>query len=496
MKGTVALAGALFSVIGGLAACAPARHPLPPAPPKKPASELAAWEAPPPLAPDAAVTLDWDIQQLTLDNGLSVNVIARPESEVTAIQLWVPSAADMSMGPVSVMGEALRAGTRRTPESVLVNPRLGLLPIQVWTDAAGSTFHWQVLPQASKVALELLGAFVQRPVFEPSEVRIRLQEQLAHIQRSSGTLNHVANLARNALPGLATPSPEEDARALIKLDPERLRALHRCTVQPSGAHLVVVGPVTPAHVFEWARAGVGEWKADPNADAAQCRGMRATLVAGASTKLDQLELQIIYGGVSDPWLVMALPGPPPESDDSLPFALLSEILERRDAGSAQELRHMGATYGIHTQVNRHYPHLTLLELSGQIEPGTAQNAIRQLVLDIRSLSQTLTERELEEVKRRWRNGFVNSFSSNDAVAGSALWALRSGRPPESLKTFPDELMRISLERCREVAARWLDGAQPSIAVAGVPVKLVRGLGLGARVREAYWTTELQEHKKL
>lgn len=157
---------------------------------------------------------------------------------------------------------------------------------------------------------------------------------------------------------------------------------------------------------------------------------------------------------------------------------------------------MGATYGIHTQVNRHYPHLTLLELSGQIEPGTAQNAIRQLVLDIRSLSQTLTERELEEVKRRWRNGFVNSFSSNDAVAGSALWALRSGRPPESLKTFPDELMRISLERCREVAARWLDGAQPSIAVAGVPVKLVRGLGLGARVREAYWTTELQEHKKL
>lgn len=496
MKRTLALAGAVLSVIGGLAACAPARHPLPPAPPKRSASELSAWEAPPPAAPDAAVALDWDVQQLTLDNGLSVNVIARPESEVTAIQLWVPSAADMSMGPVSVMGEALRAGTRRTPDTVLVNPRLGLVPIQVWTDAAGTTFHWQVLPQASKVALELLGAFVQRPVFEPVEVRIRLQEQLAHIQRSSGTLNHVASLARTALPGLAAPSPEEDARALLELDPERMRELHRCAVQPSGAHLVVVGPVTPVRVFEWARAELGEWRAAPSAEAAQCPAARPTLAADGSTRLERLELQIIYGGVSDPWVVMALPGPKPESEDSLPFALLAEIIEDRDAGSAQELRHTGATYGIHTQVNRHYPHLTLLELSGQIEPGTAQSAIRQLVHDIRSLSQTLTERELEEVKRRWRNSFINSFSRNDAVAEAALWTLRSGHPPQSLKTFPDELMRISLDRCREVAARWLDGAQPSIAVAGVPVKLVRGLGLGARVREAYWTTELQEHKKL
>jgi predicted Zn-dependent peptidase len=494
VKRSAALASALFSV--GLAACTPARQPLPPAPPKTSLVELAAWQEPPPPAPDGAVQLDWDIQQLTLDNGLGVNVVARPESKVTAIQLWVPSVADLSMGPVSVMGEALRAGTRRDADTVLINPRLGLVPIEVWTNGAGTTFHWQVLPQASQVALELLGAFVQRPVFDPTEVGIRLREQLAYVQRNSGTGGHIAHMARSAIPGLTAPMPEQDARALIKLDPERLKELHRCTVQPGGAQLVVVGPVTPARVFEWARAELGQWKADASADTPQCRRFRPTLVASPSPKLEQLEFQIIYGGDRDPWVIMVLPGPPPQSEDSLPFALLSEILEGRDAGSAQELRHMGATYGVHTQLNTNYPHLTLLELSGQIEPGTAQDAIRRLVHDIRSLSQTLTQRELEEVKRRWRNGFINSFSSNDAVASTTLWTLRSGHAPQSLKTFPDELMRISLERCREVAARWLDGAQPSIAVAGVPVKLVRGLGLNARVREAYWTTDLQEHKKL
>jgi hypothetical protein len=63
------------------------------------------------------------------------------------------------------------------------------------------------------------------------------------------------------------------------------------------------------------------------------------------------------------------------------------------------------------------PHLSLLEVAGQIEPGTARKAIRQLVQDIRSVSQTLTERELEDVKRRWRN--VAALASSPLAAQPA-----------------------------------------------------------------------------
>jgi len=56
-------------------------------------------------------------------------------------------------------------------------------------------------------------------------------------------------------------------------------------------------------------------------------------------------------------------------------------------------------------------------------------------------------------------------------------------------------MAVSLEQCREVARRWFTPAQPAVTVAGVPVQLVRGLGMGVSVREMYWTDQLQEQKK-
>jgi predicted Zn-dependent peptidase len=138
---------------------------------------------------------------------------------------------------------------------------------------------------------------------------------------------------------------------------------------------------------------------------------------------------------------------------------------------------------------------SLLELEGQVAPENAQAALRKLVEDIRSLSETLEERELEEVKRRARNALINSLSNNVGLAEQALVALRRGRPAESIKHLPDEIAQVSLARCRDVARRWLSRARPSIAVAGLPVKLVRGLGLRANVRRLYWTDRLQEPKK-
>jgi hypothetical protein len=55
---------------------------------------------------------------------------------------------------------------------------------------------------------------------------------------------------------------------------------------------------------------------------------------------------------------------------------------------------------------------------------------------------------------------------------------------------------VSIDKCRAAARQWLSNAQPSIAVAGLPGKLVRGLQLSARTRAMRWTYELQEHRKL
>jgi predicted Zn-dependent peptidase len=475
-----------------LAACAPARAPLPLAPPP-PASALWMWQEPPPPAAEPEVSLPMAIERATLPNGIGVTTVTRPETKTTAIELWVPSAGDRSNGHVAVMAETMRAGTRLRDDTVLVNPKLAFEPIIVDTGGAGTTFAWQALSRATGQAIRLLSSFAFRPVFEAQETELRLRDMLTFIQRRAGSREHLANLARGAFPGLQIPSPEHDARGLFKLTPDVLRHVHRCTMLPAGAELVVVGPLPAKQVGAWARAAFADVAAAPRD--ASCDGLGVTPRKAEETRLSRLELGIVYGGTFDPTLFIAVPGPGLASEDFVPFALLAEVLQARDEGPAQALRHMGATYGIHTSLNTSFPGLTLLEISGQVEPEHAQNALRQIIEDMRGLSQTITEAQVEEVKRRWRNAYIDTLSSNRAVAEAAIWQIRRGRSPQDLKHWPNEMMQISSESCRGVALRWLANAEPSVTVAGLPVKLVRGLGLGASVREMYWTDELQEQKK-
>jgi predicted Zn-dependent peptidase len=475
-----------------LVGCAGGATPLPEVPPA-PSSAVAHWQQPPPVAAEAELTLAMAVRRVTFDNGLSLTVVTRAGSNTTALQFLVPSAADVSEGRVAVMSDALRAGTRIDPQTVLVNPQLAYESIGISTRGVGTTFSWQVLTRATESALGLLGHFVFHPVFEPQETRERLQASLTSVQNNSGGPSHLANIARGSLPGLEVPTPEQDARGIFALTPELLDRVHRCVMSPAGAELVVVGPLAFERVEPWAKAAFGSIPVP--APAPDCGDLAVQPLAPESVKLKQIELGIVYGGAFEPIVMMSMPGPAPSSPEYVAFALLAEVLEARDAGSAQSLRHMGATYGIHVKVNGSFPGMSLLEVEGQIEETHVQAAVRQVIEDVRGLAESLTSEQLEQVKRRLRNAYVNTLSSDGGIASAALWQLRRGQSPEALARWPNELMQISLEQCRAVARHWLSDAQPSVAVAGLPGKVVRGLNLSARVRSMRWTAAPQEYKK-
>jgi predicted Zn-dependent peptidase len=477
----------------GMVACSAAATPLPQVAPT-PASELVQWQQPPPVAPEGDLALEMGVRRVTFDNQLSVTVITREGTSMTSLELWVPTAADRSEGPVAVMAEALRAGTRVDDGTVLVNPKLAYEPIVIQTHPTGTTFSWQVLQRASRQAVRVLKDFVFQPAFDPLETQDRLQASLTSIQRHSGGAGHLASIARGALPGLDVPTPEQDARRLLRLTPKELARVHRCVMNPAGAELVVAGPLRFEQVEPWARAAFGSVAA--RASDPSCGDLAVPALDPQSVKTDQIQVAIVYGGAFEPIVMMSLPGPPPSSPDYVAFSLLAEVLEARDVGSAQKLRHMGATYGIHFSVNDSFPGISMLEVQGQIESENAQAAVRQVVNDIRGVAESLTPEQLDEVKRSWRTDYVSTLSSNAAIASAALWNLRRGKGPEALASWPNELMQISLDECRRAARRWLTDAQPSIAVAGMPSKIAGGLNLNARFRAMRWTYDLQEHRKL
>ena len=473
--------------------CGSRGTPLPPVPPA-PIDTLEKWQRPPPVAPDTELTLDMAVRRVTFGNGLSLTVVTRVGgNDATALQFLVPSAADRSEGSVAVMSDALRAGTRVDAKTVLVNPKLAHEPIGISTRPVGTTFSWQVLTRATEPALRLLGNFVFHPVFEPQETRDRLHASITLVQNDSGSSGHLAKIARGALPGLEVPTPEQDARGIFKLTPREIEKVHRCVMSPAGAELVVVGPLAFERVEPWAKAAFANIPVP--APAPGCAKLAIEALDPEASKLEQIELGIVYGGAFEPLVMMSMPGPAPSSPEYVAFALLAEILEARDEGSAQSLRHMGATYGVHFNLNDSFPGVTLLEVAGQVEEENVHTAVRQVIEDMRGLADSLTAEQLEEVKRRWRNAYVNTLSSHGSVASAALWQIRRGQSPEALAHWPNELMQVSIEQCREVARQWLSDVQPSIAVAGLPGKLTRGLNLSAHIRAMRWTHDSQERRK-
>lgn len=472
-----------------IVACAgrPVELELPGPPPVLGPRELAAWSKPPAPASDVPRRLPLAIERIALDNGMHVTVVARPGTPSTAIGLRVPSMRDSGDGPVAVMAEALRAGTRQRDGAMLINPKLGA-PIQIRTSNAGTTFSWEVLPRASSAALQLLGAFVRSPAFNPPDVMVRLHQELAHIQRYSGSESRVRDLVHAAFPGFKRPTPEADAQGLIKLTPEVLRTVHECTLRPEGMELVVVGPVAAESVEAWAKAAFSGWHAArPSTDPA----CAAWLVPPAPAhpelaRLSRVELQIVYG-LFDPVIIVSVAGPEPASDDYLPFTLLTQVLARRRASAFRALRDMGATYDIAAESIDDYAHMSLFDLSGQIDPEASQEALRTLVTDIHTIADNLDTLELSLFARRWRNVLITSFGSNVAVARRIFWQLDRGREPATLPDLLSEIEHVDVMRCRDVARRWLSSAQPSIGMTGLPGRFVHGLGIDVHVSKFYWS---------
>lgn len=463
---------------------------LPAAPPQVSGAELARWEAMPPIGPEPDARLPFTPVRTRLTNGLGVTVVTRKNSAVTSIALRVPAMRDTGEGPVEVMAEALRAGTRMPDGQVLLNPKIGGRQIDVHTGPDGTTFRWDVMPRASEQALKVLSAFVLAPAFDAVEVDVQRRLALARIAHFADYSEHIDDLALGMIPGFARSTPKEDATRLLELNPTRLRSIHSCTVLPEDADLVVVGPLSMEEATAQAERAFGAWRTAPaHVEPCEWPTPMPTLREGAEpARLARTELQILYGA-ADPYVTIAIDGPAPASDDYLPFVLVSEFLQNRHAGSAKQLRHAGSTYGIHARVTQAAPGRMAMMMSGTLEMDVAQEALRALIQDISQLPQVLNAEELENRKREWRNGLVNSVGSNAGITEliASHWA--RNKDIAALPNLPNDIMSIDLARCRDVAQRWLAVSHPSIVVVAIkPRTFLRGLGVDAHVQLKYFSS--------
>lgn len=219
----------------------------------------------PPRAPSAPPAVD-----TVLDSGLRVVAVRRPAVPMVELRLEIPfGGTDHShCARAELLAMTLLRGTPRR-DRFAIDKTLAAVgaDLAAWVDPEHLSVSGVALASGLDVVLEVLGDALTSAVYATAEVereRDRLVERLL-VNRSTPRV-----IAREALQRrrygnhpFAREWPEADDVAAVT--PAALRELHRCSVVPGGAVLVLVGDIEPASAVQAVASALAGWRADHSA---------------------------------------------------------------------------------------------------------------------------------------------------------------------------------------------------------------------------------------
>jgi zinc protease len=215
-----------------------------------------------PRAPAAPSVVD-----TVLDSGLRVIAVRRPAVPMVELRLEIPFGGTQRTHPAraELLAMTLLRGTPRR-DRFAVDKVLAAVggDLSAGVDPEHLSVSGSALATGLDVVLDVLGDALTSASYATTEVareRDRLVERLA-MNRSQPQV-----IAREALQRrrygnhpFAREWPEVDDVAAVT--PAAVRALHRRSVVPGGAVLVLVGDIVPASAVEAVATALASWRAD------------------------------------------------------------------------------------------------------------------------------------------------------------------------------------------------------------------------------------------
>jgi len=260
---------ALMSAVLAIAcATTPTRTPQPlPRPLARPRAVAETLEAPP-LASIAPPPTFPAIQELTLPNGLAVNVVPREKYPVAEIRL-VLRAGTMSdgnePGRAALAVELLKAGGAGKSDSLELARRIENLGTSLDLETLPDSTQLSLSVAAGNVdaAMNVLSDVVLRPRFEPSELDKLKQRQIEHARTEllSDPDWEASMVLLRQLYG-SHPYAHFDAlpSELEKVTLTDCKNWYRTEVTPKNAVLVMVGDVQPDRAQALAKRWFSNWR--------------------------------------------------------------------------------------------------------------------------------------------------------------------------------------------------------------------------------------------
>ncbi|MCC7449908.1 MAG: insulinase family protein [Anaerolineae bacterium] len=409
---------------------------------------------PPPL--DAGNFTLPAFNEKTLDNGLQVVVVARPDLPLLSMKLILPggaSAVPANMaGLASLTAETLTRGTKTRSGSEIADTieQVGG-QINAGADQDSLVVSVSTLSENTKLAFDLLGDVVLNPTFPDNEVQTNREILLTNLQFSLSSASALARRTFNSVVYGAHPYGSIPTEQTIKaLTRDAVVQFYNQRLNPQQAILIIAGDISAEDALANASATFGGWKASGSA----AKPAYPTVQPLSGTKIYLVDRP----GSTQVQFVMGLPGVPGNTPERQTLRVLNEVLGGSFSSRLNRIvrEEKGYTYGIGSAFSFPVDRGVFL-ISMATRNDVADKALTATLDEVKTIRTTAVPAdELNNVK----SGLIGRFAlgletSNDLINQIASLKLR-GLPLDILNRYNQDVSGVNQNTILKAAQQYLD----------------------------------------
>jgi len=429
------------------------------------------------------------MEKATLDNGLKVILIRRPDLPILAMELTVKMCNAYlppdKHGLCSVLTSVWRSGgsTNWPPERLdsVVETLGGTLSIYATSEYVGISLKF--LSRDAETATDILADLILNPSFPQDRIELVKSQELDSIRRRQEDPARLISLAgRLVLYGSGHPYGRLlDSKALSAITRDDLLRAHSRFVRPNNAVLAVAGDFDNDRISGLLRDKLGSW--EPRAVVPP----KVPPQAAPDTRV--VTLVPSQGGNCFVRLVQPLRTEKLRGDPAVDVA--NVIVGYYRLFSRLRMQE-GLTYSVYTR-------FTLRDYGGgftvdfECAPSDLCKAI-DTTLEVlnQCREQTITTEELQHGKDFYTNAAPFLYDSVEELASVHSWLELRGRPMDFYKRRFERLSALTVEDVGKIVKRYVRPKRMALVVVAPPSDITCDLSKYGRVRQVSRVEDLQE----
>jgi zinc protease len=437
---------------------------------------------PPPVGPAEGIDIPTP-EEFTLENGLRVLVVSRPEVPLVSLSLQMPGGARVldpdQAGLASLVADLLDEGTEVRTAFELAD-EVDLLGASLRSSSGydANTLSLQVLSSRLDEGLDLFAEVLLRPSFPEEELERLRNERLTEILQSRDEVRVLASQAfARVLYGDQHPygqplgGTQETVAGFTRDD---VMAYYRARYQPAGAILLAVGDLEAETFRERVEDLLGDWQAmmalTPAFDIpGGPSGTTVYIVDKPGAAQSEIRVGRVGINAADPDFITL---------NVMNTVLGGSFTSRLNTRLREE---KGYSYGAGSGFDRRQLPGPFVASSAVYTPVT-DSAVVEFVREIGRMSEERVPRdELERARNYVALRLPQSFETNRDLTSQLGFLYLYDLPPTYYDTFVSRTMEVDAGEVQDAARRWLSLEDMVIVVAGDRETIeepLRALGIG------------------